>query len=742
LRKTSAHGILEFPFDAKGHVMTTFTRLGLATLVLLLGVPAVAQSLAEKYAREVTIVRDQWGVPHIDGPTDASVVFGVAYASAEDYFWQVEETLIQNIGRYAEVVGESGLRNDQEVAAFRIVERSKADYETLRPDIKAFCDAYAAGYNYFLAKNSHVKPRLIDRYEPYYLLCYERAMMMARLLGHAKAPRGRLSGFEQEVAAATGSNAWAISGEKTASGNTMLFANPHQPWYGTGMFTEIHVHSREGEGWNFSGSTFPGGPFPTMGHNGRLGWAYTVNEPDVGDVYRVTFDHPEDPLLYRYDGDWRKAEQWTRVIRVKTETGVEDRTYTFRETHHGPIMARENDTQFLAVKIAKLFEGSRMVQAYEQTKARNFDEWYAAASRLNLQMFNTVYADRDGNIFYLYNGAIGRKDPSFDWERPVDGSDPRTEWNGLHPIEELPQVLNPISGYIQSCNATPFLATDDGNPALKDFPAYMAEDRFDDKRRSMISRYLLRNANGITFEDWQRLAYDTTMYWPMTELPRYARWFEDLKESDPNLAKTVEPYLNHLLDWDYKSTIESTQATLCVEWYEVLYGRGYPVETLKPEYMTDIPARFRALVQAADTLTNLFGTWKVPYGEIHRLQRHPNADGPASVPFSDDLPSIPHVGVRGPLGVAFTVYDTPSTPDRKKRYAVVGASFMGVYEFGDRVKAKTYLHYGQSGDPNSPHFFDQAELLSKQQFKDAWFYWDDVLANAKTVYHPGEEPRN
>jgi len=225
----------------------------------------------------------------------------------------------------------------------------------------------------------------------------------------------------------------------------------------------------------------------------------------------------------------------------------------------------------------------------------------------------------------------------------------------------------------------------------------------------------------------------------MTELPRYKFWFDELKTSNPDLAERAAPYLHHLLDWDYKGSATSTQTTLCVEWYEQLYGRGYPVEVLKEEYKNSIPARFEALIASADKLTSLFGTWKVPYGEIHRLQRFPDQPGPGTVPFSDDLPSIPQVGVRGPLGVAFTVYDTESTPERKKRYAYVGASYMAVVEFGERVRAKSYLHYGQSGDPDSPHFFDQAYLLSNKQFKDAWFYWDDVEAHTVTKYHPGEE---
>ncbi|MFP6615061.1 MAG: penicillin acylase family protein, partial [Candidatus Hydrogenedentota bacterium] len=578
-----------------------------------------------------------------------------------------------------------------------------------------------------------VKPRLITKYEPYYLLCYERSMMLPRLLGHAHAPRGRLKPMMEEVRAATGSNAWAISGSRTKSGNAMLFINPHQPWYGTGMFTEAHV--RSDEGWNFSGTTFPGGPFPTAGFNEHLGWAYTVNEPDIGDVYRVTFDHPSDPLKYRYDDGWRTAEEWKNSIRV----GNEDREYTFRRTHHGPVMGKEDDTHYLAVKVAKLFEGSRMKQALAMTKATNFDEWYKAAGMLHLQMFNTVYADKDNNIFYLYNGTVAQKDPRYDWRNIVDGSTSKTEWGRYHTIEELPQVLNPLSGFVQNCNSTPFTTTDDGNPSKKDYPSYMVEDKDDDKRRSKMSRFLLRGADDITFEVWQDLAYDTTLYWPMTELSRYAEWFEDLQATDEVLAQKVKPYLDHLLDWDNTSTTTSTQTTLCVEWYEGLYGRGYPVETLKNEFVKDIPARFQELVDAAARLEATFGDWKVPYGSVHRLQRHADQQGMYNVPFSDDLPSLPQVGVRGPLGVAFTVYHTPSDANRKNRYAGVGASYMATVEFGEHTQGGSYLHYGQSGDPDSPHFFDQALLLSQKQFKPAYLYWDDVEAHTVQKYHPGEE---
>lgn len=717
---------------------SALTKL-MAMALLAVSSAALADiSPADQLAQSVTIYRDKFGVPHVDGPTDASVIFGFAYAQAEDYFWQVEDTYIQSIGRYAEVMGESGLQSDMINRLYEIPSSSQNDFPSLDPKVQEICKAFTAGLNYYLHRNPEVKPRLITRFEPWHVIAYERHMMLQRLLGRSHAPRSRLKPWLEEQEASTGSNAWAIGPSRTKEKTAMLFINPHQPFFYAGQFTEGHI--RSGEGWNFSGSTFPGGPFPTMGHNEYLGWAHTVNEPDVADVYRVTFDDPNNRLNYKYGDGHKTAAEWTDTIGVKTGNEVKKHTYTFRKTHFGPVIAKENDNQYLAVKIANWHEGSRIVQSLGMTRARNFDEWYAAMSQLKLQMFNTVYADVDGNIFYLYNGAVPRRDPKYDWERPVDGADTNTEWKGIHPIQELPQVLNPPSGYVQNCNSTPFTTTDDGNPFAKDFPPYMVEEKYDDKRRAVVSRYLLRQAEKFTFKDWQRLAFDTTMYWPMTEVPKYARVLEDVRASDPALAAKVQPLIEHLRDWDFQNSVDCTQSTLAMQWYEQLYGRGYPVEDLKPEFKQSPAARLSALVTAAEKLESMFGSWKVPYGDIHRMQRHINVPDGTPPPFSDDLPSIPCVGIPGPPGVAYTVYFTESTPERKLRYATTGGSFMGVYEFKKgKIKAGTLLQFGQSADPNSPHHFDQAKLYSKQQFKPAWFYWDEVVKNTEKKYHPGEE---
>jgi penicillin amidase len=695
---------------------------------------------AAKMAQSVTIVRDEWGVPHIEGPTDASAAFGFAYAQAEDYFWQIEDTYAAALGRYSELWGDEGVNSDLLTLSFEIPQKSQADYANLEADLRAIAEGYTAGLNYFLATHPEVKSRLITKFEPWFMLAYERNVLLEFMFGKSHAPKGNVRKTLEGLQEAIGSNTWAIGPSRTKDKHAMLFANPHQPWFGYGQFYEGHVKS--GEGLNFSGACFFGGPLPTIGHNEHLGWSHTVNDPDVADVWIETFDDPKNRKNYKYGDGYREAIETPVTIKVKTANGFDEKKFTVRKTHHGPIVSNAGDNKFLAVQIAKLTEGSRLRQALRMTKAKNFAEWRDAMASLNLQMFNTCYADKDGNIFYVYNAAVPKRDPSFDWTKPVDGSNPKTDWQGLHDFEDLPQILNPSTGYLQNCNSTPFTTTDDDNPAIGDFPAYMAEDRFDDKRRAKVSRMLLRQMHDITFEDWQKAAFDTTLYWPLTNLPVFARELKELEESDPSLAARCKPLMDHLCDWDCCSSLDSTQTTLCYMWYEEMYGRGYPVETLKPEYVDNIGKKFEALTVAAGKLKAFYGDWKVAWGDVSRIQRHANYADMAKIPFSDSLPSLPCAGAPGPLGVVFNTYYAPPTATRKKQYGVVGHSFVGVYEFGDKVKAATLLQFGASSDPQSPHFMDQAELYSKKQFKPAWFHWDDVLAHAKRTYHPGEAAKN
>ncbi|MGI9455366.1 MAG: penicillin acylase family protein [Aeoliella sp.] len=694
---------------------------------------------AKALASRVTIHRDAWGVPHIFGDDDVATCFGMGYAQAEDYFWQLEDNCIRAAGRYAEVVGEAGLKSDLLNRVFEIPSRSQEDLQRLDAKIQHILRGYVAGINFYLQCHPEVKPRLLDQVEPWHPIAIDRHLILDFVYDRLQLARPQPGTIEEAVQAATGSNGWAIAASKTKSGNAMLLINPHQPWYGPQQFYESHVHSDEG--MNFSGACFFGNPIPTLGFNEHLGWAYTVNEPDIADSYRIVFDDPNQPLNYRYDGGYRLATEWTEKIGVKRGGRVVERKVQFRKTHHGPVVHFEDDQTALAIRVARLFDIGRIAQAGEMIRARNFEQWRRAVSRCGLPMFNIAYADREGNIFYAYNGAIPIRDPNFDWTRPVDGSDPRTEWKGYFAFDDLPQVLNPPSGYVQNCNSTPFKTTDEGNPDREDYPAYMMQDGQLDKRRAKMSRKILREAEGLTFNRLQELAFDTTLYWPLTELPKFKAELSKLENTNQSKAARVKPYLDHLLDWDCRVTESSTQATLCEAWYAELFGEGYPAETLRAEYAGDRASRLEGLVKAAKILEHIHGDWKVPWGDVHRVQRFCKRASVlhAGMSFNDLYASLPCCGAPGPMGVVFTAYSTPSIRwVRPKRYLVVGASYLSAVEFGERVRAATVTPLGQVANPGSPHYLDQAQLMTSHKLKPGWLYPDEVIAGARHSYHPGE----
>ena len=706
--------------------------------------PATVQT--PSLARQATIYRDAYGVPHIRGETDEACAFAFAYCQAEDNFWQLEDSFAIVLGRYAELDGQKQLHHDLLNRAFEIPERSKKDFDGLSDDIRSLCAAFTSGLNYYLATHPDVKPRMFDHFEPWYLLAFERGVMLNRLYPHTGAPPRELGRLSAEISKRTGSNAWAIGSSRTRSGRPMLLVNPHSPYFGYGQFYEGHLIS--GEGWNFSGATFFGSPLPSFGHNEHCGWAFTVNEPNTSDSWIETFDDPDHRLNYRYGDGYRTAAEWTDTIRIRTKRGIKEKRFTFRKTHHGPVVKKLGGGKYLSAMIDRFYDTFFVRQNLKLVRSTGLAQFREAMATLDLHYFNAVYADRDGNIYYAYNGIVPRRKPGFDWTHPLDGSNPDTDWQGYHTFAQLPQIVNPLSDFVQSCNSTPFTTTDDGNPFREDFSDDMFRDQFHDNRRAHLSRYLLRQMHDVTLDDWQRAAFGTTIYWALIEMPRYRRRFQALKSTNPTLAARVRPYVEHLLDWNCRGGLDSTQATLCLAWYEQLYGFGYPAETLKPEYVGNVETQFEALVAAAEVLKKDYGTWKIPWGRIHRLQRHANRSvtgmtDMAFIPFSDKRPSLPTAGLPSPPGASFVTFYTPSRMPLKavqKQYAVVGSSYMAAIEFTDRIKSRTVVQFGASGDPNSPHFFDQAKLMSERRLKPAPFYLDEVKAAAREIYHPGDQP--
>jgi acyl-homoserine-lactone acylase len=703
-------------------------------------------------AEQVTIHRDKFGTPHIIGETDESVIFGYGYAQAEDYFWQVEDSYILALGRYSEVVGPKGLNSDLLNRGFEIAKTSERDFAALDALSQRLYTAFVDGINYYLVTHPEVRPRLIQRFEPWHVLAHYRHIALEMSFRFTGLSDEHLPRRNPQIYAATGSNGWVLGPKRSQSGSPLLLANPHMPGFGFMQMHEAHLictGGHDGTPWNFTGAGFYGSPVLALGHNDRLGWTLVTNQPDIADVWRVTFDNPDDPLAYKYGDTTKQAEEWKDTVRIRKSRGVENREFTFRKTHHGPVVSLERELlsgekTMLAAKISGLFEAVPLRQSLQMIKSRDLADFRNALANMQILYMNVLYADCDGNSWYVYTGRVPRRNPDFDWSQPVNGSDPATEWLGIHGLDELPQSLNPAAGFLQNCNSTPFAVTDGENPERESFPRYMAGDADHQTRRALRSLEILRGMSNVSFDDWQAAAFDTEVYWARHELPKYAHELEQLTNDDPEFAGKVRPYLEHLLSWDAKITAESTAATLYHAWYERLYGMRYPGETIRERFRDKPAEQLAALVRAAEHLQHLHGSWQVPYGDLYRSQRIPNIGDLTDVRFNDNGPSLLSLGGHGPMGVVFTQYYTPSLQipwviSQRKRYGIVGTSYLAAWEFNkDGVRGASLVPFGASGDPKSPHYFDQAELLSERKMKPELFTKQEVLSGAVKSYHPGE----
>jgi acyl-homoserine-lactone acylase len=747
------------------------------TLIALAGIGSIgarppaasADDGAAALAKTVTIHRDNFGVPHVYGPTDASCVFGFIYAQAEDYFWQVEDSYVRSLGRAAEVYGERSLPDDLVNRALEITRLSKEEYANASPKSKEISEALANGLNYYLATNPQVKPRLITHFEPWHPLAFRRFILyQAFIYGKSGLQAAEILGAVQEIredkvgavafpaelrvelAAAerdrqsmsqhVGSNMWAVSPAKSASGKALMFINPHQPFFGPGQWYEGHLVSDEG--WNLLGACFFGSPCPTLGFNGHVAWSHTVNNPDIVDLYAITFDDKTDPLKYRYGDGSRQATAWTDDVVVKDANGSKSRRFRFTKTHQGPLVA-VRDGKPLAIRLAKLEAGDAIDQSYAMGKAKSVAEFKEAMRPCNLPMFNAMVADTGGNIFYVYNGAVPKRSTKFDWTKPVDGSNPETDWQGYLSFDELPQLENPKCGFLQNCNQSPLSTTSlakellagevDENLKASQYPAYvMATERERDNPRAQISRRILHSTAQFAYDDWTRDGFSTKILEAELRIPDLVKDWEALSTKEPDRAAKLKEPVELLKAWDCVSAVDSVAMTLFAEAYD------RALKMIAKRDVLNYP-RLRALEETLVDLEKTHGRWNVAWGEINRLQRVHGSkiDLLGRGDFRDDQPSLPIAGAPGPLGVVFNFYTIPQ-PGQKRRYGVAGHSFVGCVELTGEPKVKTILQFGESGDPASPHWFDQAALYAKKQFKPAWFTKADVEAHSERHYHPGE----
>jgi acyl-homoserine-lactone acylase len=712
----------------------------------------------EKQAAQVSILRDNWGIPHIYGKTDADAVFGLLYAQCEDDFKRIEMNYIEKLGRMAEVKGESSLYDDLLIRLIIDAQEAKSDFSKSPRWLKKLLNAQADALNYYLYKHPEVKPALLTRFEPWFNLLWTDGSIGAintdiltpddlkELYGgeaigsndshrvFEKTPLRKASGEPDP----TGSNGFAFGPSITASGNAILYINPHVTFY---FRPEVHLVSEQG--LNTYGAVTWGQFFVYQGFNEHCGWMHTSSYADISDTYIEKLSKVEDRWFYEYDGQLKPVRTKTISLCYLKGGRLEEKFIEAMYTHHGPIMAKR-DGQWMSMKAMNRSLTS-LKQSWLRTKASSFAEFQKIMELRGNTSNNTVYADAAGNIAYWHGNFMPIRDTKFDWSKPVDGSTSATEWKGLHPVAETVHLINPPNGWIQNCNSTPFTAAGVNSPKRADYPPYMAPDG--ENYRGLNAVRVLASEKKYTIDKAISAGYDTRLTAFETLVPALVKAFELNVHPGDSLFDAFKNPIQVLKKWDFHAGESSVPTTLAVEWGERLLPSIQQVHNILLDEEADQVQKTKQFIATAEpdvlllpfleTLRDLekrFGTWQVAWGEINRYQR---ISEEIEQPFDDSKTSYP-VGFASSTWGMLPSYNARYFPGTLKRYGVNGNSFVCVVAFGKHLSAKSLLAGGQSGHQLSPHFTDQLESYTKGRFKEVLFYEADVLKHVARRYHPGE----
>jgi acyl-homoserine-lactone acylase len=709
-------------------------RLVAAALALTAVHSARGQDAArwERRAKGISIVRDDWGIAHVHGKTDADAVFGMVYAQAEDDFNRVETNFINAMGRLAEAEGEPAIYQDLRMKLFIDPDSIKAIYATAPESMKTLMVGWADGLNYYLYKHPSVKPRVITHFEPWMALTFsegsiggdiERVNLRNLEAFYGKTPlkpTGTSSDFwlhdDSPIDEPRGSNGIAIAPSNTASHHAMMLLNPH-----TSFFFRSEVQMTSDEGLNAYGAATWGQFFIYQGYNEHVGWMHTSSGADFLDEYLETVVQHGDKYFYKYGNEERPMVVSTINVPYKTDAGMATRTFTVYRTHHGPIV-READGKWVAIKLMQE-PLKALTQSYTRTRARSYAEFRKIMELHTNSSNNTIFADKDGDIAYFHGNFIPRRDPRFDWTKPVDGSDPATEWKGLLSVDETPNLLNPASGWIYNSNNWPWSAAGPSSRKREDFPAYV-ETGTRETPRGVHAVMVLSNKKDFTLQSLIDAAFDTYQPSFAEMIPRLLAAYDSLPATNP-LKTKVADQIAVLRPWDFRWSATSIPTSL---------GMFYNSDLGRRSANATGEQLVQALSNASDKLTADFGTWKTPWGEINRFQR---LTGDIVQPFTDAGPSIPVPFTAATVGSLASFASRPY-PGTKKWYGTSGNSFVSVVEFGDSVRARAVSAGGESGDPTSKHFIDQAERYAKGDLRQVYFYPNQLKGHTERTYHPGE----
>ncbi|OIR12738.1 glutaryl-7-aminocephalosporanic-acid acylase precursor [mine drainage metagenome] len=718
----------------------------------------------QQEAKQVTIIRDSWGIPHVYGKTDAAAVFGLLYAQCEDDFKRVEMNYIEKLGRLSEVNGEKDLYNDLLIKM--IIDSSDAikDYKNSPLWLHKLLDAFADGVNYYLFKHPETKPSLLNHFEPWYPLLwtdgsigaistagineidlkklYGSDLVVARnseSLKNYPADNNQISHYvrnDNDDEKLTGSNGFAFAPSITESGHAILYINPHVTFY---FRPEVQMASEEG--LNAYGAVTWGQFFVYQGFNEHCGWMHTSSQVDVSDAYIEKISQRNNQLVYEYEHQQKKVEVKNISISIKQNNSIITKNFKTLFTHHGPVMAKKNG-EFISVRS---FNRSiiSLEQSWLRTKATSFSAFKKVLAMRGNTSNNTVYADAEGNIAYWHGNFVPERDTKYNWAKPVDGTIAATEWKGLHTVDEIVHSINPSNGWLQNCNSTPFSVAGINSPKKENYPRYMAPDG--ENFRGINAVRVLPKEKKYTIDKVIAAGYDTYLAFFEKLVPALIDAYNALPLGD-SLKPFLEDPIEIMKDWDLHSGEKSVATSLAVTWGTQLMK---PINASADiNELDDLVTRTEKFAKnnsnaiillnrfkdAVNVLIDRYGKWDIAWGDINRFQR---LNDDIDSKFDDAQQSIP-VGFTSSLWGQIPSYTSRVYPNTKKMYGVNGNSFICAVEFGKRIKAKSLLAGGESGNTLSKHFFDQAEMYSKGKFKDVLFYKEDVLQHAERTYHPGE----
>ena len=696
----------------------------------------------EAQAQNVTIIRDDWGIPHIYGETDADAVFGMIYAQAEDDFNRIEVNFLNSQGRLAEAEGEDEIWRDLRMKLFIDPTEMQAQYEASPQWLKDLMDAWASGLNYYLYTHPEVEPRVLTRFEPWMALTFSEGSIggdiervnLGRLEAFYGQPNNARAALDREPSSTTlamvpsglsepdmneeptGSNGIAIAPANTSAGNALLLINPH-----TSFFFREELHMVSKQGLDAYGAVTWGQFFVYQGFNENAGWMHTSSGVDNIDEFLETVVERDGTLYYRYGDEERPVTVRQVTVPYKTDTGMAEREFTVYRTHHGPIV-REVDGAWVSVALMEE-PMNALIQSYMRTKAQNYDEYIEVMRTHTNSSNNTVFADSEGNIAYLHSNFIPVRDTRFNYLQPVDGSDPATDWQGVHTIEETPNSVNPSVGWLQNTNNWPFSAAGPDSPRREEFPVYV--QRSGENARGLHAMRVLEGKTDFTLQSLIDAAFDSYLTGFEELIPALVRAYDQTDASNPLKAELTDQ-VNILRDWDLRWSVESIATSLAIFFGEETRRLDATERELPQQQL-------QALSVASARLEADFGSWRTPWGDINRFQR---LTGDIVQPFDDAGPSTP-VGFPSGRWGSLASFGARAYPQTKKWYGTSGNSFVAVVEFGDQVRARAVTAGGLDSDPSSPHFNDQAELYATGDLREVYYYRADVEDHMEREYHPG-----